>query len=261
MNNYHNMTDLEKEDLIKRLYSKDGLSFIEIGKAYNTYPNKLRRDAIKFKIPIRNKSEAQKNALKNGSHKHPTKGKQRTAETKTKIGLGVLKNWETMDEAELQKRKNKAKELWDNLDEDERTSILQKANQAVRESSKNGSKLEKFILNYLIKYGYKVEFHKEQILSNTKLQIDLFLPTMSVAIEIDGPSHFVPVWGDQALARNKKYDNKKTGLILGKGWKLIRIKQTKDFSATRANIICDKLKNILEHIKQDTKTLFELGDQ
>lgn len=254
------MTDQQKKNLIYDLYITNGMSFIEISKNYDTYPNKLRRDAIKFDITIRNKSEAQKNALETGSHKHPTKGTKRSNETKSKIGVSVMKNWEDMDETELEKRKIKSRELWEKMDEDDRAQILQKANTAVRESSKYGSKLEKFILNNLIKNKHKVEFHKEQILSNTKLQIDLFLPNINVAIEVDGPSHFAPVWGDEALKRNKTYDNKKTGLILGKGWKLIRIKQTKDFSKTRAQIICDNLNNLLNNIHNTTDTSFELGD-
>jgi very-short-patch-repair endonuclease len=260
MSKYSKMTDQEKKKLIHDLYTVKGMSFIDISKNYDTYPNKLRRDAIKFDIAIRNKSEAQKNALEKGSHKHPTKGTKRSNDTKSKIGIGVMKSWENMDPQDLEQRKNKSKELWEKLDENDKANILQKANSAVRESSKHGSKLEKFILNDLLKNKHKVDFHKEQILSNTKLQIDLFLPKMNVAIEVDGPSHFVPVWGDQALARNKTYDNKKTGLILGKGWKLIRIKQNKDFSKTRAQLICDKLNDLLNNINNSSDNLFELGD-
>jgi very-short-patch-repair endonuclease len=94
-----------------------------------------------------------------------------------------------------------------------------------------------------------VDFHKEQTLSNTKLQIDIFIPSLNVAIEIDGPSHFLPVWGDDTLQKNIKYDNKKTGLVLGKGCALIRIKQTRDFSNARAEILWEKLSEILSSIK------------
>jgi very-short-patch-repair endonuclease len=64
---------------------------------------------------------------------------------------------------------------------------------------------------------------------------------MNIAIEVDGPSHFEPVWGDDSLKRNKKYDSKKEGLIIGKGWHLIRIKQTKDFSKSRADRLYTEL--------------------
>jgi hypothetical protein len=72
---------------------------------------------------------------------------------------------------------------------------------------------------------------------------------MSVAIEVDGPSHFEPVWGEDVLKKNQKYDTKKNGLILGKELVLIRIKQTKDYSDTRARILLEKLLDELRTIK------------
>jgi len=248
---YNNLTDPEKLSLISKLYTEENKSFADIASLLETYPNKIRRDAISLGIPIRNKSEAQKNALSSGKHKHPTKGHSRDNETKSKIGLGVMKSWENLTTQELEERKEKSKEQWDSLDQNAKQNLIKKANDAVRVASKLGSKLEKFILNKLISDGYKVDFHKEQTLSNTKLQIDLFLPKINTAIEIDGPSHFLPVWGDDALTRNKRYDNKKQGLILGKGYVLIRIKQTKDFSNTRALLIYNELVKILQSIESN----------
>ena len=79
------------------------------------------------------------------------------------------------------------------------------------------------------------------------------------------PSHFDPVWGDDALKRNKSYDKKKTGLIIGKGLYLIRIKQTKDFSNARALIVLNELQDVLQNISNKTindkdKTIF-IGDE
>jgi very-short-patch-repair endonuclease len=246
---YKSMSDGQKKDFLVKEYQNNKKSFADISAECGSYPNKLRRDAIKFNIKIRDKSEAQKNALKSGKVKHPTQGKERSETTKSKIGLGVLQSWENLDDKTLEKRKNKARENWNSLSEDEQNQILQLANEAVRESSKSGSKLEKFLFRKLLSDGYSVDFHKEQNLLNTKLQIDLFIPNMNVAIEVDGPSHFEPVWGNDALKRNKKYDNKKSGLILGKGLVLIRIKQSKDFSNTRAELIYSELKQRLEEIK------------
>lgn len=245
---YDSMPDKEKESLIRKMYIKEKKSFADIAAEFNTYANKIRRDAVNFRIPIRNKSEAQSNALKSGKHKHPTKGQNRTEETKNKIGLGVLKSWENLDDQTIEQRKQKSLEAWNNLDEDSKQEIIRKANHAVRETSKTGSKLEKFILQCLINDGYKVEFHKEQTLSNTKLQMDLFVPKINTVIEIDGPSHFLPVWGEDALNKNQKYDNKKQGLILGKGYVLIRVKQTKDFSKTRALLVYKELSELLKNI-------------
>lgn len=258
---YNEYDDNGKKRLLEKLYLQEHKSFQEIASIYDTYPNKIRRDAIKFKIKIRDKSLAQKNALKTGKHKHPTKGTQRSESTKTKIGQSIIKQWNDMDDSVKQTRKEKAQDLWNSLSEHEKQERLIAANRAVRTTSKTGSKLERYLLKYLLKDNYKVEFHKEQILSNTKLQIDLFLPTMNIAIEVDGPSHFLPVWGEDSLKKNQKYDKKKSGLIIGKGLKLIRIKQTHDFSNTRASQVYLCLKSILDNQQAfNNSSILEIED-
>lgn len=250
MKTYDSMSSSEKKNVLIEEYINKSISFAEIAKDYNTYANKLRRDAMKFDIAIRNKSDAQKLALESGRHDHPTKGKIRSEETKNKIGMSVLESWENMDQSELLRRKQIATDNWNKLSEDDKYNILHSANEAVRKAGKLGSKLEIFFMERLIEDGYKVEFHKEQILSNTKLQIDLFLPMIRTAIEVDGPSHFEPVWGDDTLKKNQKYDTKKNGLILGKDLALVRVKQTKDFSKSRATKLYQELKDVLDSISQ-----------
>jgi len=257
---YQQMNDTNKQKMIQKLYVEDKLSFGEIADKYQTYPNKIRRDAIRFNIPIRNRSEAQKNVLTEGKAVHPTKGKARTKEEKDKIAHGVYVSWNNLSEDERNKRKLDSKERWENLDDSVKESMLSSAYVAIRKTSVEGSKLEKFLLTQLIDHNYKVEFHKEQILSNTKLQIDIFLPEKNVAIEVDGPSHFRPVWGEDSLTKNQKYDRKKTGLILGKGIKLIRIKQEHDFSKARANLLANKLMTILKTIDSSKDNLFNIED-
>jgi len=261
---YNTLSDKQKLTLLLQEYEQNQKSFKDIADAYGTYANKIRRDAIKFKIKIRDKSEAQKNALQTGKADHPTKGKNRSEETKNKIGLSVMSVWDNMDEATLQQRKDNARKNWEKLSDIEKENMLKQANTAVRQASKTGSKLETFILNALLKDGYRVDFHKEQTLVNTKLQIDLFLPTLNVAIEVDGLSHFEPVWGQETLNRNKGYDNKKTGLILGKGLVLIRIKQIRDYSKSRAGLLYNKLRSVLQDIEhkfpdKDNRHI-EIGD-
>ena len=261
---YSKLTDSEKKSLIQKLYTKEKKSFQQIAELANTYANKIRRDAIKFEIDIRDKSEAQKNALKTGVAEHPTKGKPRSQETKEKIGCSVMNSWSSLSDNELNQRKQNAKKQWEKMSDDQKNNMLKLANEAVRSSSKTGSKLEKFVLDDLIKNGYKVDFHKEQNLLNTKLQIDLFLPQLNIAIEIDGPSHFLPVWGDDALARNIRYDNKKTGLLLGRGCVIIRVKQTKDFSPSRARQICSTIVETVQRIQnkfpEPDNRIIEIGD-
>lgn len=261
---YSQLNEQQKKDILFKMYIEQQLSLADMAKKLHTYANKLRRDAIKFDMRLRDKSKAQKNALKSGRHKHPTKGTERDDDTKSKIGYGVLKTWENLSDDEKAARQETAKKNWQNLSEDEKEQMLKAANSAVRQTSKTGSKLEKYLHEQLLKDGYKVDFHKEQILSNTKLQIDLFLPTMNVAIEIDGPSHFKEVWGKDVLNKNINYDNKKTGLVLGKGLVLIRIKQEMDFSKTRAKLVYDKLlvkiKDIANKFPEPGNREIKIGD-
>jgi very-short-patch-repair endonuclease len=262
MQNYSDLSETQKKQILKQEYEVNKKSFNDIATLYNTYANKVRRDAIKLKIQIRDKSEAQKNALSTGKTQHPTKGISRSESTKQKIGNSVLKSWESMADETLATRKLKAKINWDNKSTEEKEFMLREANNAVREASKKGSKLENFLFQKLLKHGLNVDFHKEQSILNTNLQIDLFLPRYNIAIEVDGPSHFEPVWGEDALKRNKKYDNKKTGLILGKGLQLIRIKQKKDFSKARAEIIFKELIQTIEDIKNNKlqSKVHKIGD-
>lgn len=264
MKKYDNLSDSEKQKLINDEYIKKQKSFQDIAHKYDTYSNKIRRDAIKFNISIRSKSEAQKNVLSQGKAAHPTKGKIRTDNEKQKIGFAVMKSWENLDNTTLEKRKKIAKKNWENLSDDTKAEIIASANSAVREASKTGSKLEKFLLEKLLHDGHKAEFHKEQTLLNTKLQIDIFLPLLDVAIEVDGPSHHEPVWGEDVLKRNQAYDKKKTGLILGKGLVLIRVKQTKDFSPSRGELLYDQisvlLKTIMNKFPDIDNRLFVIGE-
>lgn len=257
---YQKMNDFEKQKIIQESYIDKKMSFAEIAEKYGTYPNRIRRDAIKFKFPIRSKSEAQKNVLEMGKASHPTEGKARSDDEKNKIALSMHSSWNKMSEKERNKRKQESRNRWNAMDDTIKENMLNAAHVAIRKSSVEGSKLEKFVLAKLLENNYKVEFHKEQILTNTKLQIDLFLPGENVAIEVDGPSHFEPVWGDDSLSRNQKYDQKKTGLILGKGIKLIRIKQTGDYSKAKAIILTNKLLDILANISTSNDNLFYIED-
>lgn len=255
------MNDFEKQKVIQEMYVDKKMSFADIAEKHGTYANKIRRDAIRFKFPVRNKSEAQKNALEMGKASHPTEGKIRSDEEKNKIALSMHSSWNNMSDEQRNKRKQDSKKRWNAMDETAKQNMLNAAHVAIRKSSVEGSKLEKFILSKLLEKEYKVQFHKEQILSNTKLQIDIFLPAENIAIEVDGPSHFEPVWGDDCLSRNQRYDQKKTGLILGKGIKLIRIKQTGDYSKAKAIILTNKLMDLLQNISNSKDNLFYIKDE
>ena len=250
---YSSLNDTDKKTLLESLYVTEKKSDVEIAEIIGTYQNKIRRDRLKLGIPTRTPAEAQKLALTQGRAKHPTKGRQRTDEEKKKIGEAVSAEWSKIDDKERERRVQIGKESWNSKSDDEKQQILQKAVKAIRESSKSGSNLEKYLLNALISAGYKVQFHKEHIVKNERLQIDLMLPEFNIAIEVDGPSHQKPVWGEENFQRNQRSDKQKTGLIIGQGLVLVRVKQAGNLSEVKKRNYLNELLSTIDKIKSGNK--------
>lgn len=237
----------DNKDFLVREYVENNRSTYWISEKLGTYPNKVRR-ALKFLgVDLKSKSEAQSNALKSGRHKHPTKGRKRTEEERIKISEGMANHWENMPEDERDRRIALAKKQWEEMTENEKSELRSMAAEAVRRASQEGSKIEKFLKEGLTSEGYDVIFHMKGLIPAENLEVDLFVPSLKTAIEIDGPAHFLPIWGEDSLQKNIRSDAKKSGLILSKGYCMIRVKQIN--------------KNVSEKSKRKTLALIltELG--
>lgn len=210
------------------MYTKQNKSTYEIAEQLNTYPNKIRRILVKNGVELKDKSEAQKNAIKHGKAIHPTKGKTRSKEEKIKISSGIKNYWDNMDEKTYKDKVEMSKKRWENMGEQEKTLMMESAIKAIQVAGKEGSKLEKFLYEEITKGGYAVEFHKKYLIQNEYLEIDMYIPGLKTIIEVDGPSHFLPIWGEEKLRKQVKADFNKTGLILSKGYAIIRIKSLSD---------------------------------
>lgn len=216
------LEDHKKEIILA--YTNDNKSIRVIANEYATYGNKIRRLLIKCGVKLKDKSEAQHLALESGRHKHPTKGTHRSSDVKAKISEQVSDHWKNISPEEYQKKVDMGKEIWENLPFDHKVKIRGMATEAIRKASKEGSKTELFLLDALKAKNIEVIFHKQSLIKNTNLELDLFLPSIKTAIEIDGPSHFFPIWGDEALQKTIASDNEKNGLLLSSGYRIIRIK-------------------------------------
>ena len=219
------MNVLEDKKWLEKEYVENQRSAQEIAKELNTYKQKVRRALIKHNIPIRSASDAQKLALEHGRSHHPTVGTKRSAETKLKIAETCAQNWADLSDRVKKERAELLRQRWFELPEHKREEILKKARDGVRKASKDGSKLEKMLEGVLTEAGFMVQYHKKGLIPNVNLEVDMFPPEISTAIEIDGPSHFFPIWGDENFQRNIKADIEKTGLILNQGMAMIRVKQ------------------------------------
>lgn len=230
------------KDFIYQEYVVNQRSFGDIARQLKTYPNAVRRLAHAFGIPIRDKSEAQAVALATNRHIHPTKGKQRSKAVKLAISEGMAAAWQNISDEEYERRVETSRSNWEAMSPEEKENMHKLAIEAVRKTSKEGSKLEKFLAQHLKDENIVIEYHKKGILANDALEVDIFLPANNIAIEVDGPSHFLPVWGAEALQKTMKADNDKNGLLLVFKVDVIRIKQyKKNLSMKDMRDIADKV--------------------
>lgn len=247
---YNSLTLEEKAEFLHEAYNVENMSFGRIGKLCNKHPNTIRRDAIKAGIEPKTRAVAQSMAIEAGIHKHPTRGRQRTPEEKIKISEGVANVWENMSEEELEARKELGRERWAAMSDKEKEDFQAKAGEAIRKAAKEGSKLEKFLYQELVQHNYNVRFHTTKFVKNEHLHLDLFLPILNVVIEVDGPSHFLPIWGEDALQKSRRADADKDGLLLSMGYCVIRVQQTKSMSDKYKRDLSAELIETLEKIKR-----------
>ena len=221
------MNKLEDKKWCNKQYWTLERSVGDIADELDTYPNKVRRALKKHGIKLRDKGAAQSVALKSGRSSHPTKDKGHSEESKLKISESVAQSWENLSYEELEARRETAREQWANMSEEDRIKLRESAIPGIKKASREGSKLEKYIREELTKNGYVIEYHKKGIVPNSNLEVDIYLPEMGTAIEIDGPSHFLPIWGQEALSKTIKSDNEKNGLLRYHGVIVLRVAQKK----------------------------------
>lgn len=243
------MFDLKE---IERLYD-EGKSVREIAAFFNTYPNKIARALKKTGKTLRTKEEAGKIAFEQGKIVPPMLGKKRTEEEKAHIGAARAKKWASMPEEELEAFKNGARERWKAEPVEDKVERQRLAGEALRKASIEGSKAEKFLYEQLTKGGYNVIMHKTGLIPGEKYEVDLYLPDLLVAIEIDGPQHFLPIFGEESLQRAIKYDTIKNGALTGRGFVVLRVKYLMKSSSNYSN---QRMLNMIEEELEKIKKSF-----
>lgn len=246
---FFQMSEEDRLDYYQDSYHNNNKSWGQIAKSLNTYPNKVRRDATKLGVVSRDKSEAQKTAIQEGRHEHPTAGKKQSEKTKIKISESQGRVWDSMTEEERQHRSKIGNDAWNKKTEEEKAEFFRRSTQAIQEASRNGSKMERYIFDHLTRLGYKVDKHREFLVQNDKFHIDLYIPSCRLAIEVDGPMHFEPVFGEERLKRRQAADSQKNGLILSSGMVLLRVKLLKRESQRYFRQISEQIENMISKIE------------
>lgn len=251
-----------KEYIIEQ-YVDQKKSTYEIAQDIGTYPNKIRRTLNTLGVDLRDRSSAQTVAIETGRHEHPTRGKKRTEAEKIAISNGMSNFWDNMEETERERRSEISREQWASMSEEDKANLRRLAAEAVRKASKEGSKIEKFICEGLTGAGYDVIFHKKGLIPNENMEVDLFVPGIKTAIEIDGPAHFLPIWGEESLQKHIRADAEKAGMLINRGYVILRVKNLiKNISQKRMrdilNQVIGELSKIENKFPPQSKRLIEI---
>lgn len=255
---------LREADKIVKAY-EGGKSAQVIAAEYGTYTQKIYRVLKKAGVKMRDASEAQKLALDEGRSKHPTRGRLLTEEEKLHLSDKIEQVWKDLTPEQLADRKAKTKAVYDARTPDEVAEFRRRAAEGILTASREGSKLEKFLLTKLTESDYKVVFHKKGFILNDKLEIDLLIPSLKVAIEVDGIYHNEDVFNNGSLGKVQNKDDEKNGLLLGAGYVIIRLSNTAktctgSYMRERARVLLAKLEEIKTSFPPQGQRLIYLGE-
>lgn len=230
---YSELPEDKKKEFIENKYLIELMSIADLAGEIGHSISFLNKEMARFGIEKRTRGESLKLSIASGKHAHPTKGKKHSQETKDKIAKKRAETWDNISDEDRKEFVKKRKASWAKMSKDQIANLQSAAHMALRTSAKDGSKLEKILTQALLDAGYVVEYHKTALVSNENLEMDLFLPKMNIVIEIDGPTHFLPIFGPDRLAKTQAKDAEKNGLLLNAGYIVIRLQQYKKKNITK----------------------------
>lgn len=184
----------------------ENMSIRALSREIGCHPNELRRAMIKAEIPIKSRSESLKTAYETGkivarsgftlSNDHKTKISK--ANKGKVVGLRNTTNNLIIKRNEAMRGRGASKN---------------------REAAKKGSKFERMLIDTFGELGYTVV--SQHPIGSYK--IDIYFPKEKIAIEIDGPSHREPIFGDDKLANSLAKDKAKDEAMLNANMSVIRV--------------------------------------
>lgn len=254
----------EHADIIRKMYVEEDKSMQEIADVLKTNVQRVFRALKSLQIERRSRSEAQKNALKTGRTTHPTAGKPLSEENKKNLSEALAKAWANLSPEEYQKRQETSRKQYAKMSDKKKNNLRHAAAVGVLKAAKEGSKLEHFLVDGLTELGYNIVFHKKGAIINDKLEIDILIPSLKIAVEVDGIYHSENVFGDLAKVKNK--DSEKNGLLLNNGYVMIRLSNTSKSDSQyyfnkKLNQLVTAIKAIEQEFPPADRRLIYLGEE
>lgn len=225
-----------------------GESTYQIAKHYSTYPNKIRRLLVKHGVKMKNRSEAQKNALDQGVSKHPTQGKNRTEKEKLAISSALAKSWSEMPEEERERRALESKERWHSMPIEKQKELQKMGCKGAQKAIHEGTKFERYVKEKLEENGYSVRLHDRDLLDS---ECDLTMMDIKTVIEIDGGHHREARYGQEVLEKVQAADKKKDDDLMNMGYNLIRVYYPDNDPLIVKHRLCNMILSTVDYIKEN----------
>jgi very-short-patch-repair endonuclease len=237
-----------REGVLRDLYEKQGLSLRKIadklGRPLSTITNYMK----KYGISRRTKSEAQSSYLSN--NEHPMQGRVHSQETKQKISSSLGEFWDSLSEAERQEYRTLMgsgwRNKWESMSDGQRASEILKLNNASRAKQGKGSRFENFVAEQLRKRGFTVEERTHSYMPSARFEVDIALAKEKIMIEIDGPTHFINIYGQESFEKQQVKDRKKNRYLTNAGFHVLRVR---DNNGPLSQIRIDRIVETINNIK------------
>lgn len=246
------MSDINEQE-VRRLYYQEGLSMRGVATKIGVPLATLSRYMDRHGMTTRSKASAQKNYLK--TNHHQMKGRKHTDETKKKISSSLGEFWDHLTDEQREEIKRKIgsawKRKWESMSEQERRLMMEGLASKAKEVQGQGSRLERFVAQELRKRGYTVEERSTNYTAGKSFEVDLALPKECIVIEIDGPTHFLPIYGEEHLLLQQERDARKDELINSTGYSVLRIQ---DNNGPLSQLRIEKIEQAIDEVKASGET-------
>lgn len=246
------MAEINEQD-VRELYLGQGLSMRKVAQTINAPLATLSRFMKKHNITARDKAQAQKNYLKD--HDHQMRGHKHTVETKKRISSSLGEFWDSLSDEGREELKRKIgagwKRKWAGMSEQERKLMMEGLSSRAKATQGQGSRLERYIADELRQRGYVVEERSTNYTAGKSFEVDLALPVEMIAIEVDGPTHFLPVYGEERLDNQQESDARKDDMMNAAGYNVLRVR---DNNGPLSQLRIDKIEQAIKEINEDGRT-------
>ena len=163
---------------------------------------------------------------------------------KVKVNCGQCSNEFTLKRslAEYRKKKGKTKNVFCSK------SCAAKYNNAHKSKGNRRSKLEAWLeLQMAIIYpDLKIKYNDREIINS---ELDIYIPSLNLAFELNGIFHYEPIYGADKLASTQNNDNRKFRACLEKKIELVIMDTSHEtyFSEKKSKKYLDIIKSIIDN--------------